>query len=220
MLKSAYIRQPPDRSWENTTISQYDNNVTSNHEYATINRCVFRLLLEVPMVCAHLIEMGACFRGKGRHAQSNACQNFPGDNEVSSRDVYSQIVETSQICRATVGMTNTTEPCHVEPCRPATRSCILFCAQLAASVDLSILVLYGHISAARRQCAQHCSGSIVAETLNIHWYHTGGCCNNPNGMSLPNLSVFQSWVCQGTFEFYRWNAADSWYFGKICLHDH
>ena len=148
-------------------------------------------------------------REKGRHAQNNACQNLPGDNEVSSRDVYPQIVETSRVCRATVVMTSKVEPCHVEPCRPAARSCNLFCTQLAASVDLSILVLCGHISAVRRQCAQHYSGSVVAETLSIHWYHTEGCCNNPNGMSLLNLSFFQSWVCQGTFEFYRWNTADS-----------
>ena len=140
---------------------------------------------------------GACSREKRRHAQNNACQNLPGDNEVSSRDVYPQIGETSQVCRATVVMTSKVEPCHVEPCRPATRSCELFCNQLAASVDLSILVLYGDISAVRRQCAQHYSGSVVAETLIIHWYHTEGCCNNPNGMSLPNLSFFQSWVCQG-----------------------
>ena len=152
---------------------------------------------------------GPCSREKGRHAQNNACQNLLGDNEVSSRDVYPQIVETSQVCRATVVMTSKVEPCHVEPCRPATRSCNLFCTQLAANVDLSILVLNGHISAVRRQCAQHYSGSIVAETLSIHWYHTEGCCNNPNGMSLPNLSFFQSWDCQGTFEFYRWNTADS-----------
>ena len=126
-------------------------------------------------------------REKGRHAQNNACQNLPGDNEVSSRDVYPQIVETSRVCRATVVMTSKVEPCHVEPCRPATRSCKLFCTQLAASVDLSILVLCGHISAVRRQCAQHYSGSVVAETLSIHWYHTEGCCNNPNGMSLLKL---------------------------------
>ena len=108
---------------------------------------------------------GACSREKGRHAQNNACQNLPGDNEVSSRDVYPQIVETSQVCGATVVMTSKVEPCHVEPCRPATRFCNLFCTQLAASVDLSILVLYGHIFAVRRQCAQHYSGSVVAETL-------------------------------------------------------
>ena len=120
-----------------------------------------------------------------------------------------EIVETSQVCRATVVMTSKVEPCRVEPCRPATRSCNSFCTQLAASVNLSILVLYGHISAVKRQCAQHYSGSVVAETLSIHWYHTKGCCNNPNRMPLPNLSFFQSWVCQGTFKFYRWNTADS-----------
>ena len=57
------------------------------------------------------------------------------------------------------------EPCHVEPCRPGTRSCNLFSAQLASNIDLSVLVLYGLISAAKRQCAQHCSGSVVAVTL-------------------------------------------------------
>ena len=99
--------------------------------------------------------MEACFRGKGRHAQSNACQNLPSDNEVSSRYVYPQIIKTSQVCRATVVMTHKVEPCHVEPCRPATGSCNLLSAQLAARVDLTVLVLYGHISTARRQCAQH-----------------------------------------------------------------
>ena len=92
-------------------------------------------------------------------------------------------------------MTSKVEPFHVEPCRPATGSCNLFCAQLSASVDHSILVLYGHISAVRRRCMQHYSDSVVAETLNIHWCHTEGCCNNPNGMSLLNWSFFQSWVC-------------------------
>ena len=87
---------------------------------------------------------------------------------MSPRDVYPQIVETSQVCTATVVMTSKVEPCHVEPCRPSTGSCNLFCAQLAASVDLSILVLYGHIFAVGRQCAQHYSGSVVAKTLSIH----------------------------------------------------
>ena len=87
---------------------------------------------------------------------------------MSSRDVYPQIVETSHVCRVTVVMTSKVEPCHVEPCRPATGSCNLFSTQLAASVDLSILVLYGHISAARRQCVQHYCDSVVAETLSIH----------------------------------------------------
>ena len=189
MLKSAFdIRQKTHNMIEMSR---------RNYEYAILNRCVFRLLLKMSMDWAHLMVMGS------------ACQNLPGDNEVSSRDVYPQIVETTRVCRATVVMTSKVEPCHVEPCRPATRSCNLFCTQLAASVDLSILVLCGHISAVRRQCAQHYSGSVVAETLSIHWYHTEGCCNNPNGMSLLNLSFFQSWVCQGTFEFYRWNTADS-----------
>ena len=71
--------------------------------------------------------------------QTNACQNLSGNNEVSSRCVYPQIVETSQVCRVTGVMTSKVAPCHVEPCRPATGSCNLFCAQLAASVDLSIL---------------------------------------------------------------------------------
>ena len=118
------------------------------------------------------------------------------------------------LCRKTIVMTSKVEPCHVEPCRPATGSCNVFSAQLAANVDLSVLVLYGLISAARRQCAQHYSGRVVAETLNIHWYHTEGCCNNPSGMSLPNLSLLPSWVFQGTFEFYRSNIANSKYFGK------
>ena len=83
---------------------------------------------------------------------------------------------------------NKVEPCHVEACRPETWSCNLFCGQRAASVNLSILVLYSHISPVRRQCAQHYSGSVVVETLNIHWCHTGGFCNNPNGTSLPNSS--------------------------------
>ena len=127
---------------------------------------------------------------RGGLRKTTLAKTFPRRYEVSSRNVYPQIVETSQVCRATVVMTSKVEPCHVEPCRPATGSCNLFCTQLAASVDLSILVLYGHISAVRRQCAQHYSGSVVAETLCIHWYHTEGCCNNPNGMSLPNLSIF------------------------------
>ena len=145
----------------------------------------------------------------GRHAQNNACQNLPGDNEVSSRDVYPQIVKITQVCRATVLMTSKVGPCHAEPCRPALGSCNLFCTRLAASVDLTILVLYGQISAARRKCVQHYSGSVVPETLSIHWYHTEGFCNNPNGMSLPNLSLFPSWVCQGAFDFYLWNTTDS-----------
>ena len=77
---------------------------------------------------------------RGGHAQNNACQNLSGNNEMSSRDVYPQIVETSQVCRVTVVMTNKVEPCHVEPCRPATGFCNSSCAQLAASVDLSKLV--------------------------------------------------------------------------------
>ena len=105
-------------------------------------------------------------------------------------------------------MTNKLEPCNVEPCRWAKGSCNVFSAQLAASVDLSVLALYGHIFVARRQCVQHYSGSVVAEILNIHWCHTENCCNNPKRMSLPNLSISPSWVCQGTFEFYRWNTAD------------
>ena len=88
-------------------------------------------------------------------------------------------------------------------CRPATGSFNLFSAQLAASVALSVLVLYGHISAAKTQCKRHYSGSVVAETLCIHWCHIKGCCNNPNGMSLQNLSYFQSWVCHGSFESLR-----------------
>ena len=145
MLKSAFdIRREAGKIH---TI--YDKNVTSHYEYATLNRCVFRPLLKVSIDWAHLMEMGAC----SSHAQSNACQNLPGDNEVSSRDVYPRIVETSQVYMATVVMTSKLEPCHVEPCRPATGSCYLFFAQLAASVDLSVLVLYGHIFAARRQCA-------------------------------------------------------------------
>ena len=113
-----------------------------------------------------------------------------GGMRKTTHDVYPQIVENSHVCRATVVMTSKAEPCHVEPFRPATGSCNLFCTQLAASVDLSILVLYGHISAVRRQCAQHYSGSVIAETLSIHWYHTEGCWNNPSGLSLPNLSFF------------------------------
>ena len=143
---------------------------------------------------------------RGGMRKTTLCQNLPGDNEVSSRDVYPKIVETSQVCRATVVMASKAEPCNFEPCRPATGSCNLFWTQLVASVDLSILVLYGHISAVRRQCAQHYSGNVVAETLSIHWYHTEG--NNLSGMSLPNSSFFQLWVCQGTFELYRWNTVN------------
>ena len=92
---------------------------------------------------------------------------FVKTSQAITRCRQEMIVETTQVCRAAVVMTSTVEPCHVEPCRPATWSCNLFCAQLAVSVDLSILVLYGHISAVRRQCAQHYSGSVVAETLSI-----------------------------------------------------
>ena len=45
-------------------------------------------------------------------------------------------LRTSQVWRATVVMTSKVEPCHVEPCRPATGSCNLFCAQLEASVNM------------------------------------------------------------------------------------
>ena len=137
---------------------------------------------------AHLMEMGSLFQREGWHAQSKACQNLPGDNEVLSRNVYPRMIETSQVYRATVVMTSKVEPCHVGPCRPATGSCNLLSVQLAASVDLSVMMVYGHISNARRQCVQNYSGSVVAETLNIHWYHTD-CCNNPNRMSPPNLSL-------------------------------
>ena len=161
MLKSAYdIRQTPDRTWENTH-NMIDMS-RRNYEYAILNRCVFRLLLKCQWIGHTWWRWGACSREKGRHAQNSACQNLPDDNEVSSRYVYPQIVETSQVCRATVVMTSKVEPCHVEHCRPATRSCNLFSTQLAASVDLSILVLYGHISVVRRQCAQHYSGSVVS----------------------------------------------------------
>ena len=143
---------------------------------------------------------------RGGMRKITLCQNLPGDNEVLSRDVYPKIVETSQVCRATVA--SKAEPCNFEPCRPATGSCNLFWTQLVASVDLSILVLYGHISAIRIHCVQHYSGNVVAETLSIHWYQTEGCCNNLSGMSLPNSSFFQSWVCRGTFGFYRWNTVN------------
>ena len=74
----------------------------------------------------------------------------------------------------------------------------------------------GPISAARTQCKRHCSGGVVAETLNIHWCHIEGRCNNSKGMSLKHLSFFiQSWVCQYTREFYRWNAAESWHFDNF-----
>ena len=106
------------------------------------------------------------------------------DNEVSLKDVYPQIVEASQVCKATVVMTSKVDPCLVEPRRPTTGSYNWFSAQLAASVALSVLVLYGHISAARTQFEQHYSGSVVAETLIIHWCYIEGCCNNPTGMSL------------------------------------
>ena len=157
-----------------------------------IKQMCLQTALKVSIYWAHLMETGSVFQrvGMACATQNNACQNLPGNNEVSSRDVYPQIVETSQVCRATILMIKKVEPCHVEPCRPATGSCNLFCAQLAASVNLSILVLYGHISAIRRQYAQDYSSSVVAEALNIHWYHTECFCNNPNGMSLPNLSFF------------------------------
>ena len=145
-----------------------------------------------------LMEMRSVFQGKGQHVQNNACQNLSDDSEVSSSDVYPQIVEASQ---------SKLEPCHVQPFRPATWSCNLFFAQLAASVALSALVLNGHISAAMTQCERHYSGSVVDETLNIYWCHKEGYCNHPNGMSLQNLS-FQSCVRQYTFEFHRWTAAD------------
>ena len=134
MLKSAYdIRQTPDRSWEKT--HNMIEMSRRNYEYAISNRRVFRLLLKCQWTGHTWWCWGACYREKGRHAQNNACQDLPGDNEVSSRDVYPQIVETSQVCRATVVMTCKVEPCQVEPCRPATRSCNVFCTQLAASVD-------------------------------------------------------------------------------------
>ena len=95
---------------------------------------------------------------------------------MSLEDVYPEIVEASQVCKATVVMTSKVDPCPVEPRRPATGSYNWFSAQLAVSVALSVLVLYGHISAARTQFKQHYSGSVVAETLIIHWCHIEGCC--------------------------------------------
>ena len=204
MLKSAYdIKQTPDRSWEKT---QYDRNVTSQLWICDIKQMCLQIALENVNGLGTLDDDGERVpeRRSGMR-KTTLAKTFQAITRCPSRDVYPQIGDTSQGCRATVVMTSKVEPCHVEPCRPATRSC----TQLAASVDLSILVLYGHIPAERRQCAQHYSGNVVAETISIHWYHTEGCCNNPNGMSLPNLSFFQSWVCQGTFEFYRWNTADS-----------
>ena len=88
--------------------------------------------------------------------------------EMSSRDVYPQIVEAPHDCKATVVITGKVRPCHVEPYRPATGSYNLFLAQLAARVVLSVLVLYGHISAIRTKCERHYSGSVVAETLYVH----------------------------------------------------
>ena len=149
---------------------------------------------------------------RGGMRKITLCQNLPSDNEVLSRDVYPKIVETSQVCRATVA--NKAEPCNFEPCRPATGSCNLFWTQLVANVDLSILVLYGHISI-RRQCVQHYSGNVVAETLSIHWYQTEGCCNNLSGVSLPNSSFFQSGVCRGTFDGIQlifWQILFTWSF--------
>ena len=65
-------------------------------------------------------------------------------------------------------MTSKVEQCHVKLCSPATGSYSSTSAQLAASVDLIALVLYGHISATKAQCGQHYSGSVVAETININ----------------------------------------------------
>ena len=128
---------------------------------------------------------------------------------MSSGDVYPQIAEASHVCKATVAMTRNVEPCHVEPCRLATGSYSLFSAQLAANAALLLLVLYGHVSATRTQCERHYPDNVVAKTLNIHECHIEGCCSNPNGMSLQNLSFSQSWVSQGTFEFCKCNTADS-----------
>ena len=149
MLKSAYdIRQTPDRSWENThsMIKMSPRIMNMRHETGVSLDCSWKC-----QWTGHTWwRWGPCSREKGRHKQNNTCQNLPGDNEVSSRDVYPQIIETSQVCRPTVVMTSKVEPCHVGPCKPATGSCNLFCVQLGASVDLSILVLYGHISAVIR----------------------------------------------------------------------
>ena len=81
MLKSAYdIRQTPGRSWENT---QYKN-VKSHYEYATLNKCVFRILLKVSMDWEHLMEMGSMLQREGLHAQSNDCQKliFPPQGDI------------------------------------------------------------------------------------------------------------------------------------------
>ena len=48
-----------------------------------------------------------------------------------------------------------------------------------------------HISPARTQCEWHYSGSVLTETLSAHWCHITSSCNNPNGMSVQNLSFFR-----------------------------
>ena len=97
------------------------------------------------------------------------------------KDVYPQIAEASHVCEVVAVMT--TLPCW------ATGSCNLLSDQLAASVRLSALVLYGHISAARTQCEQHYSRNALAETPSIHWCLIEYC-NNTNGMTLQNLPFF------------------------------
>ena len=81
MLRSAYdIRQTPDRSLENT------HNVIEmsrrSYEYATLNRCVFRLLLKISMDWAHLMEIGSVF-----HREGVACakQRFAKTFQVITR---------------------------------------------------------------------------------------------------------------------------------------
>ena len=120
--------------------------------------CLFRLLLKVPMHWAHLMELRSMFQ---RGSAACAKQSLPkpsGDNEVSSSVIYPQMIEVSQV---TVVIENKMEPRHVEPCRPATGSYILFPAQLASSVALSVLVLYCHITVTRTKCEWYYSGIIA-----------------------------------------------------------
>ena len=77
-----------------------------------------------------------------------------------------------------------------EACSPVTGSYNLFSAQLAASVALSVLVLYGHISTTRTHCGRHYSGTVVAEILNIRWCHIEDFCDNPNEIPLQNQYFF------------------------------
>ena len=152
-----------------------------------------KISLQTPFESVNGLNTLDWYTGRVSHGRGSmhkaTSQNLPGDREVLSRDVYPQIVKDLQLCKATAVITSKMESCHAELCRPATGSYSLFSAQLAASVALSVLVLYGHISATGHNASGIIQvASVVAETPYIYWCHIEGCCNNPNGMSLQNLS--------------------------------